>query len=1139
MASPANYLPTQALDDLSLVHPKPIPSQASERRARSSSPVKSKRHSLPPNLFDMRLAALPMTSQEDLRSVASSTTSHEQLKSLSKSPIARRLHVASHTEDSRYVIPIPFTLKLPPKLSAANIEKERSRSSSPERSMPPARNNGTSPLRGSPSRSRSPSKSPWRKQTKLIYTGSGYEKLDSSSDEDDYGYSEEELNKRIALPRRPVPPPVTANNNKASKLVLKSKQLEHDELSVIEEASNCGSSRQSSVKSEKNKKELPPLPENDIQVRDKEKQSPHPNPPYPITRGQLPAYSNVRIVPAPITEHSPPVHSLGEYYKRKDLPTPTGKVTGSTIPYPTTEKSYHRQVSNAPIRNLDTLLKIDKRSFSDESQVSSVSSFSSVGDIMSFHRQPSQARYATAAPPVTISGQEKTLTKPQYHYQTINNNKTNHVQQSGTRDVSSSSTTSGSSEGSESSWDSLQRSVDLTLGGGDSELNSADVSNADTPRQLQTNKGANTLRVANPEDEWEDASSSESDEDSDSNSGSSTEESDESVTDSSAESVEQEVEPLRISRGPSMVKGTDVQISTAKNTLASYSDPREVTQKLKETSDSENEGAGPKFSFPNSSANITNNDEIRRRTLASNSFRSNISRHSFMSKSTGQIEIPDLSDKAMIKSYPSSKSVNLYNGATFDDVQSETSMSAEEKEEDTSKLAPIEFPSKEAKEVIRQQYKLMHEDADSDTDMESSVRYSFYSQPRFAKTLPSIPDDESAEPSTPSRISMAAKSSKSPVKHARHKSMYNIDFNINDFAKDLEPESKNISKKNVHSRSRSVDFSTLLNQKVPTKRAIPEVEKATQVETLAFAVAEPPSQVRYAVDFKEAADSGETTSFLPTHPTMKDINERKSLAREISRKAMENARIDTWLPTGKKNAQDEISSTSASSYQSSKSDKPHSASSESDTESVVIDLTKEDYDVCMVNRNNSTLSYKSVTEKTKDGKEVEVVLVEDENDDDLLSIYSKYRNNSWLFRSNSISSTTSSMASSTASYDSNTASETQLRLHPTNLNKKLIGMRGNVVNELNMKRSNGTTVSASSNAKSSYRSRRIQPPLQGNDHHGQSKDHLKLVRPQVSLLNSSLNAKSVSQKNPDSSYFDYSGDKYDFNSFMKQQEISR
>ena len=66
----------------------------------------------------------------------------------------------------------------------------------------------------------------------------------------------------------------------------------------------------------------------------------------------------------------------------------------------------------------------------------------------------------------------------------------------------------------------------------------------------------------------------------------------------------------------------------------------------------------------------------------------------------------------------------------------------------------------------------------------------------------------------------------------------------------------------------------------------------------------------------------------------------------------------------------------------------------------------------MIDRSGSTRSYKSTTE-TINGKDVEVVLVDDDDDeqeddeedddkgssyDELLSIYSKYRNDTWLFK---------------------------------------------------------------------------------------------------------------------------------------------
>ena len=198
---------------------------------------------------------------DDIKSIMSSTSSNqERLKQAAKSPIAKRLHIIASNSNSpnnggKYTIPIPFTLKLPPKLSSVNTTRETSAASSVVSS--PHGSRAGSPTRSmESSRSNSPSKT---KQSKLVFTRNGYEKVDLSLDSDsDIENSllnmsllyQDDLNKRIALSKRTVPPPsVSTNNSKFASKVFLSRNT--DELSIIEEVSNCGS-RHSSVLSKLN-----------------------------------------------------------------------------------------------------------------------------------------------------------------------------------------------------------------------------------------------------------------------------------------------------------------------------------------------------------------------------------------------------------------------------------------------------------------------------------------------------------------------------------------------------------------------------------------------------------------------------------------------------------------------------------------------------------------------------------------------------------------------------------------------------------------------------------------------------------------------------------------------------------------------
>lgn len=1095
----------RSLDDLSLgtsshtpFSQSPSPSPSRGRRARSSSPVKN-RHSfhsnsssnaINPGILDMRLASLPLASLVDIFSKGNS--SQDQLRLLSRSPIGKRLHITSpDSPDTKYVIPVPFTLKLPPKLSPVNIAKEEMANS---RSLSPVR-----PI--SPVRSRSPSKSPKHNRTKLVYNGSRYEKIDTLSDDDDYGYStQEELQKRIAIHRRPVPPPVVSNKNKSMKM-LQNNNLASDQLSIIEETSNYSGSRLSSVKS--NAKSLPPLPKDDaVQVISTTS-------PIPV---QKPAYTNVRIMPTPQTKVN----------KEKELPAPhqNSTIDARSVPRTTTEENINLlNLSNAPIACKESLLKIGKRTFSDESQVSSVSSFSSVGDVMSFHRQPSRVRNNNDRTnnAVFMPRDHKQLAIP------------NSCQNQTDRNASSSSSSSSMSENSESSWDSLQRSVDLSLGAGSDSEPIATSGKATTP----------IVPYPQDDDDWEDASSSEGSTDSSESSDVSELSAEDSLISESYESTEV-IQPLKISRNPPI--SPHETVNEIKDTLPEIhiQQNRQVPKDLETGAyDSENDGAGSNFSFPNTSENITNDSRIRQLARSSNSLKSTRSRFSYMSNN-GQIEIPDLSDKSVTDYYSTGRSTTSYNGTTFDDVKSDSSMSTDV--DDATQLGPMEFPSKEAKAVMKQQFKLMHNDIDSDTDIEST-KYSLYSQPRISKTLPSIAVTSSIDSAPISKIEMAARnrSRMSPVRHSRHKSMYNIDFNNTEVVAlpiAIAPPSPDKS----HNRSKSMDILDSVFKMVSTPRSLkgskpsPRGTPNVESETMNIAVAEPPIQVNYAVDFKEAASADVAQEFVPTAPTMKDIAEKKSkLLSAIHRKDVARVKgsgsgpiLATQNTTARKD--DVQSSSSKSSYKSNKSDKPKSASSESDTESVVIDLTEGDYDVCMVKRNNSTMSYKSIIEKTKDGKDVEVVLVEedveDEERDELLSIYSKYRNNHFLFRSNSTMSSTSSTASSSASFNS-TPSETQLKVHSLLAKSKTISLaeRRTVAQELKLKRSSTSTAPSAAispmRSTERYNSRRIQnpsTPRAGVDN---------ALKVQLSREHSEAS---------NSRYFDYAGDNYDFKSFMQQRQ---
>ncbi|KAK6465037.1 hypothetical protein DFJ63DRAFT_5008 [Scheffersomyces coipomensis] len=958
-------------DDLSLLRNGNNVYQETTPRARSSSPIKNRR-SMPPNAFDLKLPTVPYTNKID------ANLTQEQLRMLSKSPMSKKLHITSYTPSSKYVIPVPLTLHLPPKLSPKNVENLRS--VSPD---------GTSRPR---------SKSPQKHRTRLVYTSTGYSKMNSSSDEDednDASYTEEQLIKRIALPRRPLvrqsPPPVVTNNTKVSKIVAKSNYNAHDELSIIEEMSNAGSSRAASLSSEKT---LPPLPPSKV---DNIVSSTTPVPPQIIKPSvsnltKSPAYTNIKIIPQPIA----PSQQLNSSPTSKRKPPPplilqkpveAPSIEVSCIPrIPTEENLRIAQRSNAPapIESKEVHLKINKRSFSDESQVSSASSFSSVGDFMNFARFSSQLKRNSAASPTPDKRLEIYHQKPSIS--TVMEDKR---------------ITSGASEvsaASNDSWESIQESIDLSI----SEYSIASSKRKEKKEQTKDKSIMARLQAADVDDEEEEE-----------------EETEEEGTVSESNENE-DTDEDQLDNEPLTPITPLIEISKEATKVVQESlQPTNSTR----INDKDNGGLGRRFNFPNNLLNVTNSPEVKNRA---GSLRSEKSKFSFYS-SNGQIEIPDFTNQSVSDTFSSKKSVA---STTFDEVSNGSS-------------APTEYNASETEHAL----------TNSKPNYNNPGFNNFYGDARLSKSTPwSLSESGHSDQSTGNRSRTG-----SPVRHTRHKSMHNIDFS------DL------MESQSMHSKSPSVDM--LNNRMVAPSMPMPEAytqPKPTQPqqeeEALEIQIEEPPSQVRYAIDFKDAT-SHEDSHFNDLNTRISSYNyDVESISGAV--KALQIAHKDQPVrPTSP------------------------SPSVISDTESVVIDLTDDQYDICMINRNNSTTSYRSVTEKTKDGKEIEVVLVDDEgeDDEDLMSIYSKYRNNSFVFRKASTSSTTSSVASrssgtsdfSSASFDS-IASSQQLKVMPSShlINKlRKDHIRGTVVEDLNKKRGQGSVYSITSSNSASYTSRRIKPPV--------------------------------------------------------------
>lgn len=1087
-----------------------------ERRARSSSPIKNRR-SLPPNFFDMKLPSLPFASEEDIRSMTSgsnSSLSPKQLKLLSNSPAFSRLHVSTSPERSQYVIPIPFTLKLPPKLSSHNQNPPSPRSISPERSNRNERET-------SPTRSLSPNK-----LSRLVYNGNKYEKLESLSDSEE---GEDERNHRPLI-RRPAPPPVTTNKRKSKKQNIQAKQMSHDELSTIDEASNYAKSRTPSYRSRKEGKSLPLPPSNEG-----------------INAGKsVPRISHKASLSTPISVETPDKFTFrvpnsatsvkDSYYRNLLVPSQnlqsidkTPRMINSSVPRSSTEDNIRLLQSNAPTESNDTVLRIHKRSFSDESKVSSLSSFSSFGGMLNTSPSPN----LNQAGPLLLES------KADDQFRNIENPRT----------ISNGSTTSCASDvSSNASWNSLQKSIGIN------------DSNSLSESEVVQGKPKSPSGIAT---------------------------SNEDKIIGSEHSNDNDTKDLKMALGTneesncSDTDESEIADLYLNESEVSINDKTEIgvpiCQKLTAYNESDNEGAGTRFNFPAGSGNITNSKELKQNITPSSSRRSSAYMAQYKSPS-GQIEIPDLDDKSVTGRYSILKSSCSFNGTTFNDINCENSEDSGIDSGDSSKLEPIGFPSRAARNVIKEQFRSMHGDDDSDTDIESA-KYSNYSTttPK-SKSTPCLSRNERQLPPLPDKIdktnSIKHPQPKSPVKHSRHKSMFNIDFDATSVPKSA-PQTTRLK---LHKRSKSMDFNSMI-PKSPSKISnvnsetlslkTEDTRKVATPEEMKILVTEPPKPVDYAVDFKEATSNDNFPAY-PVAPNIKESYSGKehsprnhgtihNISKDLNKLNIsqkdDNPSCTPYvtnlpqnyefglhptpynIPTS--NLSNRTSSSSGSSYQSSRSTKNTNYTSMSDSDSVIIDLTKDKYDICMIQRNSSTQSYRSVTERTIEGKEFEVVLVEDEdeNDDDvdeLASIYSKYRNN-WIFRTGSTASCTSN--TSTASFESGVASESQLKLKPSvslaSRYKKIQSPRNidRLSSQIQKQRFNEKQVLPLNASNVGYNSTRIQYPGVK-----ESSNNIKPLTKELPKIQASYGLpEGISCPNLNSKYFDYASDNYDFNSFMKQQ----
>lgn len=1315
----------RSVDDIGIIPPV---SEPPERRARLTLPMKNRRPLS--GLFDDTGLIL---------SASTASFSHEQLKKISNLPLLKRLHV-SGISSQKYVIPIPFTLQLPPKLSPKNVAKERLRLTLPLRTQ----NGNSLPLRSaSPTRKSAPRASPKRTR-RLVYTGLGYEKIDTLSDSDELS----EAAPASPLPTRTAPPPVASNKTRSAKLAVKNQLICDDELSIIEEASVTDLLRQNSAVSTNLRRmplRKPPLGPIPIPRDQKEFLSQAPGahqrpllPQKPLVIVQSPPMAPIETLSRDQSPLRPVPRGLTGEVLRAQVAVPLPQVLpgrmapkmveeleerrfnpSSSLPLnkgPTTAKlvalglstlefslslessqlldssqllsprlvrlnlefvpppQHHPEdpivfvldpgsnravvalpsamamprthtVENLRLFNAQAL-KIDKRSFSDELHVLSVSLFLSVGDVMLFNLKGNPLMVSRGRPR-DASGASRDLDFLEGLWNLVQKSVDITIADSLSVDLPISALLGYSAtlkllpplpdqEGLEATFvlpEAQLRSTSETKAVSKASISKSPVGNSSFEETEKEKTGSYAvLKEPSPV-------SSDSQDDSGENSlvssgsgislkelspvSSGSRKSLKELTPVTSRSISSkkslgaqkkapalysnaseatlsevgsETAPLNLSRGSSQkerpqLKSTESSLSepvleeSRPNTpalskastclsasssfeTASASSPAPSTTSLQE---SDNEGAGQRFSFPNSALNVTNSRKLDRST----SIKSHARSRSFH---LGVIEIPDLDNDDLYAPQGPYAALSYSYGLRSSVGHEREEEKKEEEEEllegssiDSPALEPIGVPSRAAHDSLREHFRSMHTDDDSDTDIESAF------MPPMTKSM-SVPLLDTARPGNNRKMLELPPLPRQMSAHRRRKLMFGIQFDAEEAIKShsrlrsmdlgmLERELSRGGQKNqgpeeeparkqgpsrVSSGERQIHKEVSSRKEVvpiprraysserefnkPRERPfsfgkdVPALPKTGPTEKTVSAalpesldVAEPPSSVSYQVDFTEASPHDDAHAFTPAHHTVSDIRRHHEDISSSLRllKIKDGARV---APSRRKSA----SNVSVSSYQSSRSNKDTASTSASESGSVVIDLTKENYDVCIMERQNSTLSYRLVTERVSDGREVEVVLVdeEDEERDDLMSIYSKYNLN-WVLRQNLVLL----QASSAASYDSGVASEAQLSVkkpQAATLEKyqQIQALRVPAVN-----RGSGSSASSGSLVSSNYNLRRIMPPLQ------KAKTMTSQRRPhqEQKALQKGQKETGVGESN----YFDYAGESYNFSSFMKQRAVSR
>lgn len=821
-----------------------------EKRARSASPSKNNRHEM------YHLASQSLHSFDDLISSNGTAFDRTQLKRLAKSPISKKLHVSTGPLGN----PIPFQLQLPPRLS-------KSTPSSPDH------------------------KNVKQFPTKMIFNGQEYEPYfsdDLALDTDTRSNTSPKKEQKQVKPSSPEKPPSLGNRKKVAKFAEKNNTLLLHQLSIIRELSMRIASQKALVTG----KALPQSPPSVDTIQKKRK-----------LFDNLSAPTSPKVVAMPTSQSQPllaPVAKLAIIlhgaetrklsgnvtYPPKDSieNLPNTAITGNA---PNLQDRYAAgsEFSTQPLRlpnsaafhhNLfmgdSSPFKVEKRTFSDESTVSSVSSFSSIGDAFvqncQFMSNPSLAPQPRMKSSVArFSNSILGPHPPQLHSSEGTPNKS-----FASLKYSNESTPASKTEGVPESSYKDQNPVTVLI--------NSEATGMQGDSQICKSVSERTLTIPGPE------------------------------------------KSLDIIQKAAV--GLILTLNSIKGDKSAEEHDKEVDATANSANDSvdDNCGAGMEFNFPNDGLNMTNDKEARRRSLKNHTPR----RKSCMGYMTpqGQIEIPKLCEESPLKG----KGHQVV-GSNIED---------EENDSDSESSFNSQFSMLQAKNFQKKHIP-------------------------FSKSLGSIP--------TP------AANIVSPVRHSRQKSMFSI--NVAELDLHVSP-----LKTKSHKLGPSLDYKATFGlvdlKPVGFNNSISADEKKATGEDVEdkITVNEPPKKVAYAVDFR-------STNSISRSPRVSNYS--NSYSHRLKELAPQLANPSYYNQTA---------SETNSSYKSSRSGIETASTAASETESVTIDLTKEKYDVCLVKRQDSTLSYKSVIEDTRDGQKVEVVLVDDEEEefcgdrDDLLSIYSRY-----------------------------------------------------------------------------------------------------------------------------------------------------